>query len=144
MMTRKLDQFTFGIGDRNTTSCCPTVLVGLTTLLMRILTHDDWDVHSFFVVLRCIAKKELCSPFFFPLLLCPFIPLSLRRRIYLCVTEIFKYALATGQVSEVSGFNERIESWMTTWNTQKMDRRGLYKSVSEVLAKDGKESLALR
>lgn len=70
--------------------------------------------------------------------------LSLRRRIYLCATEIFKYALATGQVSEVSGFNERIESWMTTWNTQKMERRGLYKSVSEVLAKDGKESLALR
>jgi hypothetical protein len=32
--------------------------------------------------------------------------------------EIFLYALATDQVSEVSGFNERIESWMTTWNTQ--------------------------
>ena len=99
---------------------------------------------TLFLMLRCIAKNGLCSPFFFPLLLYPFIPLSLRRRIHLCATEIFKYALATGQVSEVSGFNERIESWMTTWNTQKMDRRGLYKSVSEVLAKDGKESLALR
>ena len=34
--------------------------------------------------------------------------------------EIFQYALATDQVSEVSGFNERIESWMATWNTQKV------------------------
>ena len=58
--------------------------------------------------------------------------------------EIFHYALATEQVGEVSGFNERIESWLTTWGTQKLDRRDLYKSVSEVLAKDGKESLALR
>jgi hypothetical protein len=36
------------------------------------------------------------------------------------ITEIFQYALATDQVSEVSGFNERIESWMATWNTQKV------------------------
>jgi hypothetical protein len=36
------------------------------------------------------------------------------------MAEIFQYALATDQVSEVSGFNERIESWMATWNTQKV------------------------
>ena len=47
-------------------------------------------------------------------------------------------------MSEVSGFNERIEGWMINWSTQKLDKRDLYKSVSEVLAKDGKESLALR
>ena len=40
--------------------------------------------------------------------------------IFIIILEIFQYALATDQVSEVSGFNERIESWMATWNTQKV------------------------
>ena len=37
-----------------------------------------------------------------------------------------------------------VDSWLSAWSTQKMDKRDLYKSVSEVLKRDGKESLALR
>ena len=63
---------------------------------------------------------------------------------YDILIAIFRYALATGQVSEVSRFHERVGEWLKAWGCKMLELRALYQVVSEVLAKDGKDSLALQ
>lgn len=63
---------------------------------------------------------------------------------YDILIAIFRYALATAQASEVSRFHERVEEWIRAWSCKQLELRALYQVVSEVLAKDGKDSLALQ
>jgi hypothetical protein len=58
--------------------------------------------------------------------------------------EIFKYALATGQTSSVNQYYNRIEGWATSWGLSTLQQRELYQATSDILAKEGKNSLALR
>ena len=63
---------------------------------------------------------------------------------YDVLVAIFRYALATGQVNSVVRFHERVEEWVAAWGTAQLEQRALYQIVSEVLSKDGQQSLALR
>jgi translation initiation factor 3 subunit M len=63
---------------------------------------------------------------------------------YDVLIAIFRYAMATGQVNAVVRFHERVEEWVVAWGTAQLEQRALYQVVSEVLSKDGQQSLTLR
>ena len=68
---------------------------------------------------------------------------SIGKSKYDILIEIFRYALSTNQLSDVSKFHEHVEEWMLLWQCQQLEKRALYQVVSDVLSKDRKESLAL-
>mmetsp|Transcript_15868 Transcript_15868/g.23898 ORF Transcript_15868/g.23898 Transcript_15868/m.23898 type:complete len:396 (+) Transcript_15868:45-1232(+) len=57
---------------------------------------------------------------------------------------IFKYAIDTNQTVLIGHFHGPVTRWVEEWNLSNTDKRMLYHSMSDILMRNGDESLALQ